>query len=661
MGKKVCIVTPDLVGPIKNGGVGTYAYYLALELTKNNYITTILFTGPCFNHNNKYWTKYYEKLNIEYLHINELQKPEYDMNNDWFLVKSYVIYEYLKKKDYDFVHFQEWKANGFHTIQGKKNHDNFQNTQLTVTMHSSTQWINQGMHWWNNRPTSDTKLEWCERYCCKNCDLLISPSKHMFDWAKVNGWELNENRSIIPYCFQNHLRTSLDKNLDLKHLIFFGRLETRKGLEIFCDSVVYLKEVQPNLFSEISFIGKNHECNGIPSNQFIGDKFKNIEINYNIYSNFNSFEAIQYLKEQNGIAVIPSKLDNYPFTVIECIENKISFIASNVGGIPEMVNKDILFEPTVDSLSNKLLDLDKVFDEKIIHRYSKEKASQYWLELHRKNKELVKDHIKEKLLHDNPLVSICIPYYNYGQYLPQLLKSISMNTYKNHEVIVVDDGSTEEESIEVFANMRNTYDKPNWTFLHKENGGIGNTRNFAAENAKGDYIIFMDADNIAFSNMIYDFIYGIYKSKADCLTCHYNVFKKYDIENNNPRVEYRNMPIGAALESGILQNVFGDANFIIRKKVFFQIGGFTEERTTSWEDYDFLIRLNLLGYKQDVIPESLFWYRLTEDGFSRNTNLYDNQQRVLKAYHDNSPNYVRFLLNSLILPLHYKYKESHRK
>lgn len=670
MGKKVCIVTPDLIGPIKNGGIGTHVFYLAQEIANKNYDVTILFTSKCEYENNVFWFQYYDKLNIKYVHVDALEKPEYDIHhNDWFIKRSYIIYNYLKKNNFNFIHFQDWHANGFHTIQAKKNTNEFEDTSITVTMHSPTQWQNEGMQKWNRWPVPDVKLEWCERYCCKNCDLLISPSKHMFNWALDNGWDLNDNRKVIPYCYENQVKVKINKTLDLGHIIFFGRLETRKGLKIFCDAVLDAIHEKPNLFNKISFVGKIGKCKNIKSNKYINEKFENAEISYNIYSNFNSFEAMKYLEEQNGVVVIPSKLDNYPYTVIECIENKLSFITSNIGGIPEMANEKILFAPNSKSLYNKLLNLRNINWEKLEYKYSKEKSSNKWLKIHEESKNLLptinkinldlsyNKEIKQQIEAENPLVSICIPYYNYGKYLPHLLDSICNSSYKNYEVILVNDGSTDKYSNIVFENMKKKYDLPNWHSFKKDNSGIGHTRNFAVGKSKGDYIIFMDSDNIATPNMIYDFLYGIYKSNVDCLTCHFSSFKGDNPVDDDTKIEHKYIPIGSALEVGCIQNVFGDGNFIIKRKAFLEIGGFIEDRTTSWEDYDFLVRLNLLGYKQDVIPKSLFWYRLTKEGFSRNTKIFNNRQRILKAYCDNSPTYFRFLLNSLVVPLHYRFDE----
>lgn len=91
-----------------------------------------------------------------------------------------------------------------------------------------------------------------------------------------------------------------------------------------------------------------------------------------------------------------------------------------------------------------------------------------------------------------PLISIIIPVYNVGEYLIRCLDSIVGQTYRNIEVIIVDDGSSDNsgEIADSYAERDDRVD-----VIHKKNGGVSSARNAGMNVAKGDYIMFVDADD----------------------------------------------------------------------------------------------------------------------------------------------------------------------
>lgn len=93
---------------------------------------------------------------------------------------------------------------------------------------------------------------------------------------------------------------------------------------------------------------------------------------------------------------------------------------------------------------------------------------------------------------NNPYFSIIVPVYNVEKYLPQCLQSIVRQTYKNFEVILVDDGAKDKsgEICDQFAKNDNRI-----KVIHKKNGGSSSARNVGIKKAVGKYIIFMDSDD----------------------------------------------------------------------------------------------------------------------------------------------------------------------
>lgn len=651
--KNVCIVTPEVFEPVNSGDAGTHCFFLARELVENGFAVTVLCTGPLEATDAAFWKKRYHKHGIICVHIDDIETKEPPTTHERFLGDSLKVREFLEKGDFRFIHFHDRQANGFHTIQAKKTTDGFSRSVITVTMHSPAQWQNQGMRRWNKYPFSETKQEWCERYCVRNADILISPSRYMFNWAVENGWRLADDRRVIPYCYRGDPGKGdgapAVRHVDPSHLIFFGRLETRTGLDYFCNELLLTIEAEPSAIKRVSFVGEIGSAGRGSADEYISEVLGG-RVRYRIYPDFDTLHAIEFIMRTGGIVVIPSRLEHFPYAVIECIENGIPVLGSIVSGIPEMLNESALFDVrSKGALRDRILSRELPPTASGDHHYSGSAARHGWLSIH----DTPVQDLPESPDYGNPLVSICIAYYNHGRYLPQLFRSIKNLDYSHYQVIAVNDGSTDNASNEVFDSLEKEYSSPNWVYYRKENTGVAHTRNFAVSKADGQYVLFMDADNVANRNMVGDFLTALKKTGADCATCHYYVFRGDPYIEGATEASDRYMPIGPALEIGMLDNVFGDANFIVRKDVFNDVGGFNEDRDASWEDYDFLARLSLKGYTQEVVPRPLFWYRLTPTSLSTQADIHRNRRRILDSYRDSLPPYTRFMLESLLTPYYY--------
>ena len=219
-----------------------------------------------------------------------------------------------------------------------------------------------------------------------------------------------------------------------------------------------------------------------------------------------------------------------------------------------------------------------------------------------------------------PRVSVCMAHYNDGTKLMYALNSLEQNDYENFEVIVVDDGSTDVESRAKFEVLASRYEGLGWSFISKaRNEGPGPARNFAVSLATGEYIIFMDSDNLAAHSMISDFVLGMEVSSAHCLSCGMIIFEGESEQPSGSDVKEIWIPLGAALKLGYFDNIVGDTNFCVKKSVFESLGGFSNT-LDFLEDWDFLTGLVLAGYKLEVVPKGLYYYR--QSGASKSDSTW---------------------------------------
>lgn len=122
---------------------------------------------------------------------------------------------------------------------------------------------------------------------------------------------------------------------------------------------------------------------------------------------------------------------------------------------------------------------------------------------------------------DNIKVSICVPVYNMEKYLKDCVESLINQTLKEIEIIFVNDGST-DNSVEILKKYQKKYH--NIKVITQENQGLGGARNTGIENANGEYIGFVDADDFVEKDM-YERMYNeAKKQKAEIVMCDYNFY-----------------------------------------------------------------------------------------------------------------------------------------
>lgn len=127
----------------------------------------------------------------------------------------------------------------------------------------------------------------------------------------------------------------------------------------------------------------------------------------------------------------------------------------------------------------------------------------------------------------NELISIVVPVYNVEKYLEKCVKSILNQTYKNLEIILVDDGSTDNS-----GNMCDELAKldDRIKVYHKENGGLSDARNYGVERATGAYIGFVDSDDYIEKEMYEKLYEAIKKENADVAECNLKIVYPHGTE-----------------------------------------------------------------------------------------------------------------------------------
>lgn len=128
-----------------------------------------------------------------------------------------------------------------------------------------------------------------------------------------------------------------------------------------------------------------------------------------------------------------------------------------------------------------------------------------------------------------PLISIIVPIYNTAKYLNKCVDSLINQLYKNIEIILINDGSTDDSGkvCDEFAKHHN-----NIKVIHSKNLGVSNARNTGIENSTGEYICFVDSDDYVSNRYITDMLNIAQQEDADITTCN-----QYKIWNDGKKIE----------------------------------------------------------------------------------------------------------------------------
>ena len=214
-----------------------------------------------------------------------------------------------------------------------------------------------------------------------------------------------------------------------------------------------------------------------------------------------------------------------------------------------------------------------------------------------------------------PLISVVIPCYNDGAYLPETIDRLQQQTYSHFEIIVVNDGSTDAHTLQVLEELSQKGIK----VLHKENGRMSSARNHGVQYASGSLIAALDADDY-FHPSFFTKAIAILEKKTEVavVTSHIQVFGDYK-QTARPR---------GGNAYNFLFSSECPACAMVRKSCWDAVGGYDEQMTMGYEDWEFYIRITKQGWKVEVIPEKLLFYRQTPGSTLKNDTTPRRQEII---------------------------------
>lgn len=637
----IAIVSPDLVGLVRNGGVGTACTELAKALAASGAAVTVFFSqfGSLGDSSGAIMAakEGYRRHGIDLVVADEWGGSATHAINfppNPFLRTSYIVHEWLKEMHFDIVLFMDWQGAAFYPMMARRaGLAHSQHGVFAVVCHGPTLWSDLGNSA-HRRDPLDALTYYIERRSIEMADAVISPSSYLLDWMRERGFVLPARTLVQPNLLELPMLTHTEGPVD--EVVFFGRLEYRKGIVQFCaaiDRLIACGEAPKRVtfLGKLGFVGEEHAA------IFLARRTRDWPVQVEILNRLGQPEALRVLATRHCLAVVPSTVENSPYTVYECLLARVPVIARNVGGISELYAPEYRETHLFDDNPKTLADRIKIaIDGRLPTAqlsFSPDENRKQWVErLPALVGKITTERAIKKVAVAQPLVSICLTHYRRPKLLLQAMRGILAQTYVNIEVILVDDGSDQPETDALLARLETDPDTQDWNIKRVTNGFPGRARNLAVAEASGEYLLFLDDDNVAKSEMVEALVSAAVQSNAEVVTCFAAVFEGNDEPGPKTIVVDTYMPVGGALGYALFGNAISDTSALIKRKFFNELGGFTEDYGIGHEDFELFLRASLLGKEVLVVPEVLYWYRRHGTSVGSVTPHAANRSRSLRPF-----------------------------
>jgi glycosyltransferase involved in cell wall biosynthesis len=475
-----------------------------------------------------------------------------------------------------------------------------------------------------------SEMEWS---CIASADRIVAPSQYILDEIRKLGPVPEDRTSVIPnpFAFPDTVR---DKpSFKRGKLVFWGKLSPQKGI---FELLRYMSRLWDNGFPYDLTVYGSKDIVYHPEMRTMGQLLEERYARY-IQRGLLHFAGKIHPSEIEArfsdahVVLIPSTLVNFPYATVEALSLGTVVLGSLQAGHRETIvdgETGFLFDhgrpETFDTQLRRIMDMDPAD----LRRVGEAAAAHVrhtlsYDAIYRQKIAVLREMTKTpwaafRFTRPLPvppatppraggrLLSVVIPFYNMAPYIRECVDAIKASQHRELEILIVDDGSTGPENLEVLMTLEN---EPGIRVLHQANGGLAHARNVGAANATGDYLAFLDAD---------DTIHPQYYRKA------IRVLEAYDnVSFVGSWVQY----FGAThhtwaawnpeLPYALLHNPVCSGSLVYKRSAFLEGGINDRALEYGLEDYDSVLGLLATGHRGVVLPECLFRYRIRKDSMYR--------------------------------------------
>jgi glycosyltransferase involved in cell wall biosynthesis len=637
--------------PFFGGGISTYCLFTARMFAANGHQVTVFVND---NGVKDHAVEFRDSVRIIRFNPSRTNSAAFlgHVTNLSYEFAEIVKHFIQKEGKPDIIETQEYLGIGYYLLQFKHlQYDWCKDVPVLVTMHSPSFLYLE----FNQVPLFKYPNFWIgemERFSLQAADAVISPSKFLIGEVNERFELKNQAVSVVPNPFSfSHDVNAPEAANQAEDIVFFGKLSAQKGT---IKLLQYFKKLWDEGFTETLHLIGGQDIVYHPENKNMGDLVRK---QYRIYLEKGLLKledkiAPSFIKDRlkkAKVVIVPSTVDNLPYVVMEMMSLGLIVLVSAQGGQAEIVENGtdgFVFDhhqPETFRLQlEKILKLTAAERQRIEQNAKEKIRSHYSPEViyaqkigiinsvpgqrsGRKNFPFLRETatIQEMPLLEPAkpeLLSIVIPYYNLGNYLAETINSVKAAGYPHKEILIINDGSTEAESIAKLDFYRND---PEITVIDCRNQGLAAARNLGAEKAKGTFLAFLDADDLV---------------APDYFTKAINVLRQFgNVHFAGAWTQYfegseKIWPTFTPEPPVILYHNTINSSALVYKHEAFLAGGKNDADMPfqGLEDYESVIALLSKGYRGITLPEPLFRYRVRKDSMIRGVSR--TKKTILQDY-----------------------------
>jgi glycosyltransferase involved in cell wall biosynthesis len=357
--KRITLVTDELLGFVRTGGIGTATTYLSIALARLGHTVELLAVGdPPLRAMPDEWERLYGEAGVT---VRVLPRSDAQVEPPYF-ARMRDVEAALASEAPDVVITQDLAAPAYTALRMRQLGLAFERTLFVVYCHGGRRWITDMARKARVLPGAHEITE-LERMSVAIADAAVSPSSYLVDWMRNEGWRLPADTFVIPHFNRSAATGETPSRVSqngsrVERIAFFGRLEERKGLEPFAAGI---NALPPELLEdlEVAFVGS--ETPAWPRKRIEGlfaARTREALARISFATELDQPEAFALLSRPGTLAVMPSLGETFSNAVYECLERGIPFIAADAGAPAELVAPEdrdrVLFEPSAEGVTDAL-------------------------------------------------------------------------------------------------------------------------------------------------------------------------------------------------------------------------------------------------------------------------------------------------------------------